>query len=330
MLFELVRRARDMDASDLHLAEKAIPVVRVGGSLQPLGQHCLPKGALQKELQQLLPAWALQELEKNGEVDTAFGEAAGERCRLNAYRQSGVLAASIRLLRSVVPDCEELGLPLAVQGLANLQQGLVLVTGATGSGKSTTLAALVQRINEKRAVHVLTLEDPIEYVYTPKLALISQREIGRDTQSFASGLRSALRQDPDVILVGELRDAETMAIALTAAETGHLVLATLHTQEAAGAVGRILDVLPDKRQVSVQLAECLQAVVCQRLLPRVDGGGRVAAFEVLIATPALRNLIREGRTHQLESYIQTGARFGMQTMAAAIEELRKRKVVRQE
>lgn len=328
MLYELVRRARRLGASDLHLAEGARPAVRVGGALQLLGEQCLPEGALQKVLQQLLPARAWQQLLHNGEVDTAFSEAPGERCRLNAYRQGGELAVSIRLLQSSVPGCDTLGLPMAVQNLANLQQGLVLVTGATGSGKSTTLAALVQRINETRAVHVLTLEDPIEYVYTPRLALISQREVGCDTQSFASGLRSALRQDPDVILVGELRDAETMAIALTAAETGHLVLATLHTQEAAGAVGRILDVLPDKRQVSVQLAECLQAVVCQRLLPRADASGRAAAFEVLIATPALRNLIREGRTHQLESYIQTGGRFGMQTMAAAIEELRKRGVVR--
>lgn len=328
MLYELVRRARKLGASDLHLAGGTRPAVRVGGALQLLGEQCLPEGALQNVLQQLLSAEAWQKLLQAGEVDTAFSEAPGERCRLNAYRQGGVLAASIRLLQSIVPGCDTLGLPLAVQKLADLQQGLVLVTGATGSGKSTTLAALVQRINETRAVHVLTLEDPIEYVYTPRLALISQREVGRDTQSFASGLRSALRQDPDVILVGELRDAETMAIALTAAETGHLVLATLHTQEAAGAVGRILDVLPDKRQVSVQLAECLQAVVCQRLLPRADGSGRAAAFEVLIATPALRNLIREGRTHQLESYIQTGGRFGMQTMAAAIEELRKRGIVR--
>ncbi len=328
MLDELVRRARNAGASDLHLAAGAQPVVRVGGALQPLYGQVLQAAALAKDLQQLLPPTAWQELLHSGEVDTAFSDACGERYRLNAYRQSGVLAASIRLLQSGVPCCDELGLPAAVQELANLQQGLVLVTGATGSGKSTTLAALVRRINEIRAVHVLTLEDPIEYVHTPKLALISQREVGRDTQSFASGLRSALRQDPDVILVGELRDAETIAIALTAAETGHLVLATLHTQEAAGAVGRILDVLPDKRQVSTQLAECLQAVVCQRLLLRSDGTGRVAAFEVLIATPALRNLIRDGRTHQLESYIQTGGRFGMQTMAAAVAELKKQGVVR--
>ncbi len=328
MLYELVRRAREMGASDLHLAEGVRPAVRVNGTLLPLGEQCLAQEALPKALQQLLDNRAWQELLQTGEMDTAFSEAPGERCRLNAYRQGGAMAASIRLLQGVLPSCDDLGLPLAVQKLANLQQGLVLVTGATGSGKSTTLAALVQRINETRAVHVLTLEDPIEYVYNPRLALISQREVGRDTHSFASGLRSALRQDPDVILVGELRDAETIAIALTAAETGHLVLATLHTQEAAGAVGRILDVLPDKRQVSVQLAECLQAVVCQRLLPRADASGRVAAFEVLIATPALRNLIREGRTHQLESYIQTGGRFGMQTMAAAIEELKQRGVVR--
>ena len=205
----------------------------------------------------------------------------------------------------------------------------MLSVGPTGSGKSTTLAALLQRINMSRAVHIVTLEDPVEYLYPQGEALISQREIGRDTASFASGLRSALRQDPDVILVGELRDSESIAMALSAAETGHLVFATLHTQDAAGSINRILDALPERlAQVRTQLAECLQAIVCQRLLPRADGRGRVAAFEVLVATEALRNLIREGRTHQLESYIQTGKRFGMVTLAEAVSELRRQGIIK--
>ena len=185
----------------------------------------------------------------------------------------------------------------------------------------------MQQINQTRAVHVMTLEDPIEYVYPPGLALINQREVGRDTKSFASGLRSALRQDPDVIMVGELRDAETIGIALTAAETGHLVLATLHTQDAAGTVNRILDVLPDRQYVCTQMADCLLGICCQRLLPRCDAAGRAAAFEVLVATPAMRNLIREGRTHQLQSYLQTGARYGMQTMEDAVKALQLRGII---
>lgn len=204
--------------------------------------------------------------------------------------------------------------------------GLVLLTGPTGSGKTTTLYATLQEL-DAAAGNIITLEDPIEYVYPAGLALINQREVGRDTRSFASGLRSALRQDPDVILVGELRDAETIGIALTAAETGHLVLATLHTQDAAGTVNRILDVLPDRQHVCTQLADCLLGICCQRLLPRCDAVGRVAAFEVLVATPAMRNLIREGRTHQLQSYLQTGARYGMQTMEDAVKALQLRGII---
>ena len=329
MLFDLLKQARKMQASDVHLAAGLVPQVRVQGKLQSLLLSPTSQDMLAGELRALLQEQQWQELLRTGEVDIAFSDAVGERYRLNAYRQGAQYALAIRLLASVIPDCQALGLPESVVRLADLRQGLVLVAGPTGSGKTTTLAALVQRINNERPVHIITLEDPVEYLYPQGKALISQREIGRDTESFASGLRSALRQDPDIILVGELRDAESMAMALSAAETGHLVLATLHTQDAAGSVNRILDVLSERQaQARSQLAECLQAVVCQRLLPRSDAEGRVAAFEVLVATEALRNIIREGRTHQLESYIQTGKRFGMQTLAESVASLRRQGIIK--
>lgn len=329
MLFDLLQQARKIQASDVHLTAGLIPVVRVQGVLRSLSSLSVSQEKLADELRGLLQEQQWQKLLYVGEVDIAFSDAAGERYRLNAYRQGAQYALAIRLLESVIPDCQVLGLPESVVRLADLKQGLVLVTGPTGSGKTTTLAALVQQINSRRAVHIITLEDPVEYLYPHGKALISQREIGRDTESFASGLRSALRQDPDVILVGELRDAESMAMALSAAETGHLVLATLHTQDAAGSVNRIIDMLSERQaQARSQLAECLQAVVCQRLLPRSDAEGRVAAFEVLVATEALRNIIREGRTHQLESYIQTGKRFGMQTLAESVQALRRKGIIK--
>lgn len=328
MLFELLRQARALQASDVHLAAGFMPKVRVQGVLQAMNTTIVTQEQLAAALRALLDEHEWQKLAQSGEVDTAFSDNSGERYRLNAYVQAGRYALALRLLASAIPSCAELGLPQSVERLADLKQGLVLVAGPTGSGKSTTLAALVQRINAVRAVHIVTLEDPIEYVYPQGRAFISQREIGRDTASFASGLRSALRQDPDVLLVGELRDGEAMAMALTAAETGHLVFATLHTQDAAGSINRLLDALPERQaQVRTQLAECLQAVVAQRLLVRAGGEGRVAAFEVLVATEALCNIIREGRTHQLESYIQTGKRFGMVTLADAVAELRRKGII---
>ncbi len=331
-MFKLLAQARAQGASDVHLVAGHLPLVRLHGNLEVLSNWqngFVHQAQLAAFLRELLNEQLLAKLECYGEVDAAFNDTEGKRCRLNAYRQNGSYALAVRLLAERIPDCEELGLPLSVQQLTQLSRGLVLVTGSTGSGKSTTLAALVQKINSTCAVHVLTLEDPIEYLYPPGCALINQREVGRDTADFASGLRSALRQDPDVILVGELRDAESIAIALTAAETGHLVLATLHTQDAASSVTRILELLPERQQqVRARLAECLQAVVCQRLLPRADGHGRAAAFEVLIATPALRSLIREGKVHQLLSYIQTGRQYGMVTMADYIADMQRRGVIK--
>ena len=257
------------------------------------------------------------------------GAVTNERYRLNIYRQRDQYAMAVRLLNNVVPECEALGMPPALQAVTELSQGLVLIVGPTGSGKTTTLAALVQRINATRAVHIVTLEDPIEYEYPAGQSLIHQREIGRDTTSFARGLRAALREDPDVILVGELRDSETMAIALTAAETGHLVLATLHTQDVTTSVNRIVDGLQQNQQlVRSQLAESLAVVASQRLLARADGQGRVAAYEVLVATDAVRHLIREGQVHQLQSYLQTGARNGMVTMEESVKSLRRTGIIK--
>ena len=328
-MFKLIAEARALGASDVHLAAGRLPVMRLHGLLQPMAAEPVTAVQLEQSLREVLSEQLLAQLQRSGEVDAALNDAQGGRLRLNAYRQGGSYAMAVRLLAGSIPGCEELGLPIVVQQLAALERGLVLVTGSTGSGKSTTLAALVQKINSTRSVHVLTLEDPIEYVYPPGKALINQREVGRDTESFASGLRSALRQDPDVILVGELRDAEAIAIALTAAETGHLVLATLHTQDAVSSVTRLVELLPERQQqVRAQLAECLQAVVCQRLLLRADGHGRAAAFEVLIATAALRNLIREAKTHQLVSYMQTGKQYGMVLMETYIDGLRQKGVIK--
>ena len=328
-MFKLIAEARALGASDVHLAAGRLPVMRLHGLLQPMAAEPVTAVQLEQSLREVLSEQLLAQLQRSGEVDAALNDAQGGRLRLNAYRQGGSYAVAVRLLAGSIPSCEELGLPVVVQQLAALERGLVLVTGSTGSGKSTTLAALVQKINSTRSVHVLTLEDPIEYVYPPGKALINQREVGRDTESFASGLRSALRQDPDVILVGELRDAEAIAIALTAAETGHLVLATLHTQDAVSSVTRLVELLPERQQqVRAQLAECLQAVVCQRLLPRADGHGRAAAFEVLVATAALRNLIREAKTHQLVSYMQTGKQYGMVLMETYIDSLRQKGVIK--
>ncbi len=322
-----LRQARSAGASDLHLTAGGIPVVRVLGRLRYLGEQSVTSKEL-ADAASLLPSWAAERLAREGEVDCAWTDAAGLRYRLNFFRQGDEYAAAVRLLNDAVPDCDSLGLPPALCRQIERKQGLVLVTGPTGSGKTTTLAALVQQINRTQAVHIVTLEDPVEYRYEQGLALIHQREVGRDTKSFASGLRSALREDPDVILVGELRDAEAIAIALTAAETGHLVLATMHTGDVTGSVSRILEALPqNQRQVRSQLAECLQAVACQRLLARADGQGRAAAFELLVATDALRHLIREGQTHQLASYIQMGGRQGMTTMEESVRRLRQSGVI---
>ena len=327
MCISLIQESRRLGASDLHMTVGGAPMVRLDGHLQQLVPTPVTAAQL-AEFVALLPDYTRQLLERRGEVDCAW-RWGSERYRLNIYRQRDQYAMAVRLLNNVVPECEALGTPPALQAVTELSQGLVLIVGPTGSGKTTTLAALVQRINATRAVHIVTLEDPIEYEYPAGQSLIHQREIGRDTTSFARGLRAALREDPDVILVGELRDSETMAIALTAAETGHLVLATLHTQDVTSSVNRIVDGLQQNQQlVRSQLAESLAVVASQRLLARADGQGRVAAYEVLVATDAVRHLIREGQVHQLQSYLQTGARNGMVTMEESVKSLRRTGIIK--
>ncbi|MEA2296156.1 MAG: twitching motility protein PilT, partial [Solirubrobacteraceae bacterium] len=264
-----------------------------------------------------------QRLETDWQIDFAYAIPGRARFRVNAYYQRGAIGAAFRLIPFSIKTIDQLGLPAVMHELARKPRGFVLVTGPTGSGKSTSLAAVINEINETRSDHIMTIEDPIEFLHSHKRCLVNQREIGSDAQSFGAGLKSALRQDPDVILVGEMRDLETIHTALTAAETGHLVFATLHTQDTPQTIDRIIDVFPasQQQQVRVQLSVALQGIITQQLLPTADGAGRVAACEVLLATPAIRNLIREGKTHQIYSSLQTGASVGMQTMDAALATL---------
>ncbi|RXJ72293.1 twitching motility protein PilT [Veronia nyctiphanis] len=307
------------NASDLHLSAGIPPMVRVDGDVRKLSLPPFSHNEVQKLIFDIMNDAQQREFEQNLEVDFSFEMASTGRFRVNAFHQSRGCAAVFRTIPSEVPTLESIGAPPAFERFVNLQNGLVLVTGPTGSGKSTTLAAMLDRINSEQHRHVLTIEDPIEFVHAQKKCLINQREVHRDTHSFGKALRSALREDPDVILVGELRDQETISLALTAAETGHLVFGTLHTSSAAKTVDRIIDVFPgsDKSMVRSMLSESLRAVISQKLIKRV-GGGRVAAHEIMVATPAIRNLIREDKVAQMYSMIQTGASQGMQTMDQAL------------
>lgn len=320
-LLSALRRALEQGASDLHAVAGRAPVLRRHKQLVP--QDDLPvisDAALQEALRELIGEAACAELNQQRDLDRAVAPAGLGRFRLNAHFQLGALACAFRAIADRVPALETLGLPDIVPELARRRRGLVLVTGVTGSGKSTTLAAMLDLINRERAAHIITLEDPIEYLHPRRRALIEQREIGSDCPSFAQALRSVLRQDPDVILVGELRDEITITAALTAAETGHLVLGTLHTLSAAQTVERIIDACPAERQhqVRLMLAQTLEGVICQALLPR-QGGGVVAAAEVLVATAAVRSCIRENELHQIPSLLQTGRAQGMQTLDHALK-----------
>ncbi len=312
-----------MSGSDLHLAAGIPPVARVNGELVRLAMSRLMPQDIEALLFPLLQPEQIDRLEKNRELDFSYSLPGVSRFRGNIMWQRGSLGVNFRVVAMKVPCLEELGLPVAVRDLAMLPRGLVLVAGPTGSGKSTTLAALINSINEQRSLNIVTVEDPIEFLHTHKQSIVKQREVGSDTHSFAAALRHVLRHDPDVILIGEMRDIESIAIALTAAETGHLVLSTLHTQTAALAVHRIVDVFPEgmRSQIRQQLTDSLQAVLAQQLLPRRDGQGRVAAVELLITNPAVRNIIREAKEHQLYSVMQTGRSAGMQTMDQALAEL---------
>lgn len=321
---ELLQVIVDREASDLHLTAGTCPVIRIHGHLERLDAYPVLDGpSIRQMVYSILTQRQRERFEQNLELDLSHSIPGVARFRMNVYFQKDNLGAAFRLIPRSIRSASELGLPQQILDFAALARGMVLITGPTGQGKTTTLATIIDRINSEREVHIVTVEDPIEFVHDHKRSIVNQREVGVDTQSFANALRHALRQDPDVILVGEMRDLETIQIALTAAETGHLVFATLHTQDAAQTVDRIIDVFPphQQEQVRVQLAGSLQGIVTQQLLPLSNGTGRAVAAEVLVATPAVRNLIREGKTHQMHSTMQSGGKFGMQTMDQALAEL---------
>lgn len=312
LLEEVVKKK----ASDLHLQVGLPPMLRVDGTLIPVpGSNPLSDEDVEALIFAILDEDQKQILLKDKEFDFSFAFGDLGRFRVNAFHERGNLAAALRLIPNEILTIEQLGLPPIVGKFADYPRGLVLVTGPTGSGKSTSLAALIHKINMERAEHIITIEDPIEYTHRSKRSVIVQREVHYDTYSFSAALRSALREDPDVVLIGEMRDLETIASAITIAETGHLVFATLHTNSAAQSIDRMIDVFPPHQQPQIrsQLSNILMAICSQRLVPSI-GGGRIAAAEILVATPAVRNIIREGKTHQLEAVIQTGAEFGMQSM----------------
>jgi twitching motility protein PilT len=311
-------------ASDLHITAGSHPMIRVRGRLTPLDDYpVLDQTDTREVVYSILTNDQRQRLETDWQIDFAYAIPGTARFRVNAYFQRSALGAAFRLIPSVITPIDDLGLPPVVHEYCKKPRGLVLVTGPTGSGKSTSLAAMIDEINDTREEHILTIEDPIEFLHGHKKCMVNQRELGSDAPSFAMALKAALRQDPDVILVGEMRDLETISTALTAAETGHLVFATLHTQSAPQTIDRVIDVFPSHQQdqVRVQLSVALQGVMTQTLIPTADGSSRVVACETLVPTPAVRNLIREGKTHQILSAMQTGGGSGMQTLDAALAQL---------
>jgi twitching motility protein PilT len=322
----------DKKASDLHLTAGSPPMVRLRGQLEPLDYPVLTPQDVRETIYSILTNDQRQKLETEWQIDLAYAIPGKARFRVNAYFQRAALGAAMRLIPQEMPALDSLGVPPVLREFTKKPRGFVLVTGPTGSGKSTTLAAMVDVINQERREHIMTIEDPIEFLHRHKSCIVNQRELGADAKSFGTALKAALRQDPDVILVGEMRDLETISTALTAAETGHLVFATLHTQDTAQTVDRIVDVFPPEQQhqVRVQLSVGLQGIVTQQLLPTADGMGRIVACEVLVPTPAVRNLIREGKTHQIPSALQTGAQYGMQSMDSALAQLvREGKITRE-
>lgn len=327
---QLLATAKERKASDLHVSVGIRPKCRVNGILQEMEEYDVVTPDMAKTIiEPMFRPHQQATINEKGEIDFAYSTKELGRFRVNAFKQKGCYSAVLRIVETVIPSASQLGLPWSMTDLTKKKRGLVLVTGPTGSGKSTTLASLIDIINSEQSVHVITMEDPIEYVHQHKKAIVNQREIGMDTISYDNALRAALREDPDVILVGEMRDLDTISTAITAAETGHLVFSTLHTIGAAPTIDRIIDVFPPHQQdqIRIQLASVLEAVISQQLLPTADGKGRVAAFEVMHATPAIRNQIREGKTHQIESIIQTSKKLGMQTMDDALLDLyMKRKI----
>jgi twitching motility protein PilT len=329
-LRDLLRWTQDLGGSDLHLSAGSPPQVRVDGRLRALDRPVLAPAVITSLCYGVLTDVQQQRFEAACDLDVAIDIDGVGRVRGNLYRQKGALGAAFRLIPGTVRSIEELGLPTTLSDLADRPRGLVLVTGSTGSGKSTTLAAMIDRINRLEPVHILTIEDPIEHLHEHKAALVNQREVHADTPSFSAALRAALREDPDVVLVGEMRDLETMDAALMLAETGHLTMATLHTNSAAQTISRIIDAFPAGRQAQIrtQLSLVIEGIVCQTLVPRADGGGRVAALEVLVATPAIRSLIREDKIHQIYGTMQAGQeKHGMQTLNQALARLVERRAI---
>ncbi|HPG76904.1 MAG TPA: type IV pilus twitching motility protein PilT [Rhodoglobus sp.] len=311
-------------ASDLHVTVNAVPMIRVDGGLRPIESSGVwDRAKVTSALRSILTPQQVARFDEEHELDLAYTISANARFRVNIYQQRNSMGAAFRLIPTDIKQLSELGVPESVANFATLARGLVLVTGPTGSGKSTTLAALVDLVNRTRADHIVTVEDPIEFLHSNHRSLVNQREVGSDTHSFTAALKHVLRQDPDVILIGELRDLETISIALTAAETGHLVFATLHTQDAAQTIDRVIDVFPPHQQAQVrsQLAATLRGVVCQTLVKRAQGDGRAVATEVLVTTPAIANLIREGKTYQIPSALQAGRSLGMHTLDQHLADL---------
>ncbi len=319
----------DQGASDLHLISGQQPVLRIGGDLERVKFQTLENDALKAMLYEIAPEPKVKEFEETGDVDFAYEIPGLARYRANFFQQKYGIGAVFREIPSTISTCEQLGLPPVVKRLASLPRGLVLVTGPTGSGKSTTLAAIVHEANRTRKEHILTIEDPIEFVHSSEKAIVNHREVGVHTRSFSAALRGALREDPDIIMVGELRDLETISLAIEASATGHLVFGTLHTTSASKTVDRAIEVFPMNQQDQIRntLADGIRAVISQTLFKRRDKKGRVAALEIMIANPAVRNLIREGKTFQIPSMLQTGKKYGMQTLDDAILDLLERKII---
>ncbi|MBX3096486.1 MAG: type IV pilus twitching motility protein PilT [Fimbriimonadaceae bacterium] len=320
---ELLHVVVDRNCSDLHICTDSEPIIREDGALKKLNYEKFNANQTQRMLYEILSDDQVTRFEQTLELDFSYQLPKRARFRVNLYRDRGAVAAAFRLISNRIPTTRELNLPPILDQLTERPRGLVLVTGPTGSGKSTSLAAMINHINTTRAVHIITIEDPIEYLHTHKLSIINQRELGSDTKSFSNALRACLREDPDVLLVGEMRDTETIALAITAAETGHLVFATLHTNNAAESIDRMIDVFPpgQQEQIRVQLSNNIVSIIAQQLLPRASGPGRVPVNEIMVATPAIRNLIRENKTHQIPSMIQTSGAHGMLSMDQCLRDL---------